>query len=268
VQTKISAARIPYLVPEPDQLTERLDAVLAVIYLIFNEGYATSGSQYLRRELCDEAIRLATLVAEQLPEEMETHGLLLLMQFHRARFATRIDDEGVPVSLEDQDRTQWDRAAISGAAVQLETVLERRRPGPYQLQAAIAALHCEATRFSETDWPQIAALYLKLAEQTGNLVHNLNHLVAQSFAGDVQAALAELEALAPQLDAYQPFHAARAELALRAGHNYVAQEAYQRALEQSGSDAERAFLDRRRQMLGRGRCSEIIIRPVSLRCDP
>jgi RNA polymerase sigma-70 factor, ECF subfamily len=251
VQTKISAARIPYLVPEPDQLTERLDAVLAVIYLIFNEGYATSGSQYLRRELCDEAIRLATLVAEQLPEEMETHGLLLLMQFHRARFATRIDDEAVPVSLEDQDRTQWDRAAILAATAQLETVLTRRRPGPYQLQAAISALHCEATRFDETDWLQIAALYLKLAEMTGNPVHNLNHLVARSFVGEVQAALAELEALAPQLDAYQPFHA---ELALRAGHNYVAQEAYQRALELSGSDAERAFLDRRRQVLGRGRC--------------
>ncbi len=245
VQAKITTARIPFAVPKHDQLTERLDAVLAVIYLIFNEGYAASGTQYLRRELCDEAVRLARLVAAHLPDETEAEGLLVLMALHKARFETRIGADGVPFSLEEQDRSQWDGAAIVAATEKLESLLKRGRPGPYQIQAAIAALHCEAREFSATDWMQIAALYSRLALVTDNKVFALNEIVALSYAKGPSDAVRHLGKVASDLQDYQPYHAARADILARAGMKVDARDAYMRAIELSQADAEKTFLHRR-----------------------
>ncbi len=245
VQTKIAAARIPYEVPSRDQLAERLDAVLAVIYLIFNEGYAASGTQYLRRELCDEAMRLANLVSTHLPDEPEAEGLLVMLVLHRARFDTRIGADGIPLSLEEQDRSRWDHAAIAEATGKLETILKRGKPGPYQIQAAIAALHCEAAHFSAIDWNQIAALYNRLASATDNKVFALNEIVAQSYIKEPSLMLRALGTLAADLEDYQPYHAARADILARAGFIEDAHAAYVRAMVLSRSDAEKEFLGRR-----------------------
>jgi RNA polymerase sigma-70 factor, ECF subfamily len=245
VQAKITTARIPFALPKHDQLTERLDAVLAVIYLIFNEGYAASGTQYLRRELCDEAVRLAKLVSTHLPDETEAEGLLVLMALHRARFETRIGADGIPLSLEEQDRLQWDDASIVAATVKLESLLKRGKPGSYQIQAAIAALHCEARIFSATDWMQIAALYNRLALTTDNKVFALNEIVALSYAKDPSHALHELGKVAADLQDYQPYHAARADILARSGMKVDARDAYMRAIELSQADAEKTFLRRR-----------------------
>jgi RNA polymerase sigma-70 factor, ECF subfamily len=242
VQAKIISAGIPYAVPSHDQLAERLDAVLAVVYLIFNEGYAASGTQYLRRELCDEAMRLANLVSTHLPDEAEAEGLVVLLALHRARFETRIGTDGIPLSLEDQDRSRWNHTAIRGAIGKLEVILKRGKPGPYQIQAAIAALHCEAQDFLATDWMQIAALYNRLALATDNKVFALNEVVALSYVNGPSVALIKLAGLAADLQNYQPFHAARADFLARAGMKYDAREAYLQAIELSQSDAEKSFL--------------------------
>ncbi len=245
VQAKITAAQIPYAVPDSSDLTTRLEGVLAVIYLIFNEGYAASGPQYLRLELCEEAMRLASLVAGHLPDEEEAQGLLVMLMFHRARFKTRMGADGIPLSLEEQDRSQWKQSDIADATEKLETILKRGKPGPYQFQAAIAALHCEARTFGETDWQQIAALYQQLAHATDNKVFTLNEIVALSYVNGPAFAVKAIESLAVALKDYQPFHAARADILARAGLSDDARSAYFRAMELTQSDAEKAFLGRR-----------------------
>jgi RNA polymerase sigma factor (sigma-70 family) len=249
VQRKISAARIPYAVPDKESLPGRLEAVLAVIYLIFNEGYAASGADYMRTDLCDEAIRLGATLCRLLPSMPEAEGLLALMQLHRSRFKARLGSDGIPFSLEEQDRTLWDRAAIAEATALAETALKRGRPGPFQLQAAIAALHCESASFTQTDWPQIEAIYARLVAMTGNPIYDLNRLVAASYGKSAEWVLPDLEALEPNLRTYQPFHAAKAEICARAGHHDEAQAAYGTAIELSSSETEKKFLLRRLESL-------------------
>ncbi len=251
VQNRIAATGIPYAVPLPEQLPERLDAVLAVIYLIFNEGYAASGTHYMRRELCDEAMRLARLVAAQLPDESEGQGLYALLAFHRARFETRIGADGIPLSLEEQDRAHWDSAAIVEATQLLDATLRRGKPGTYQMQAAIAALHCEAKRFADTDWTQIASLYEGLALATGNRVHKLNQIVAVSYGGGIAKALQALGQLAAELSDYQPYHAVLADLCARAGLIDEAREAYAVAIRLTPAVPEKEFLERRKARLSK-----------------
>ncbi len=242
---KIAAARIPYRVPEDAELPDRLAGVLAVIYLVFNEGYAaTAGDRLVREELCAEAIRLGRLLVELMPDDAEAAGLLALMLIHDARRAARIDDAGGYVALPDQDRARWDAARLAEGRAELDRALRLRRAGPYQVEAAIAALHCEPL----VDWPQIAKLYAMLGRLAPSPVVEVNRAVALGMAGDPHAGL---EVLAPlDLDRYQPFHAARAELLRRAGDRAGADGAYARAIELSANAVERAELERRRAALG------------------
>jgi RNA polymerase sigma-70 factor (ECF subfamily) len=241
---KIAAAAIPYRVPEDAELPDRLAGVLAVVYLVFNEGYAASaGDRLVREDLCAEAIRLGRVLASLMPDDAETAGLLALMLIHDARRAARVGEDGAYIALPDQDRTRWDVARIAEGKEILDRALRLRRPGPYQLQAAIAALHvCEPV-----DWPQIAALYCMLAKQAPSPVVEVNRAVALGMAGDPAAGLAVLAAV--DLDDYQPFHAARAELLLRSGDRTAADHAYTRAIELSANAVERAELQRRRSAL-------------------
>jgi RNA polymerase sigma-70 factor (ECF subfamily) len=242
---KIAAAAIPYRVPEDAELPDRLAGVLAVVYLVFNEGYAASaGERLVRDDLCAEAIRLGRLLATLMPDDGETAGLLALMLIHDARRAARVSADGAYVALPDQDRARWDGARISEGKEILDRALRLRRPGPYQLQAAIAVLHVS----EPVDWPQIAALYRKLAQQTPSPVVEVNRAVALGMAGDPAAGLAVLDAV--DLDDYQPFHAARAELLRRSGDSVGADSAYARAIELSANAVERAELERRRAALG------------------
>ncbi|MGH0029663.1 MAG: RNA polymerase sigma factor [Myxococcota bacterium] len=245
---KIAAARIPYRVPEAADLPERLEAVLAVVYLIFNEGYAaSSGDAPVRRELCAEAIRLGRVLAALLPDEPEALGLLALMLLHDSRRDARVDADGVLVPLEDQDRTRWDAERIREGRALLERAARRRRPGPYQLQAAISAAHAESPAFDATDWPTILALYTALERCAPSPVVTLNRAVALSMTDGPEPALALIEgaALANALDAYQPFHATRADLLRRCGRASEAALAYRTAIALSGTEAERRFLERR-----------------------
>ncbi len=253
-QRKIHDAGIPYRVPPLPLLPERLDGVLAVLYLIFNEGYAaTSGDALIRQELCDEAIRLARALVELLarepgiPDDPEARGLLALMLLHHARRRARVDAEGDAVLLEEQDRGLWDRAAIAEGVGLLDQALALRRAGPYQIQAAIAALHDEAATAAATDWPQIAALYGTLARLTPSPVIALNRAVAVAMADGVERGLALLDhpTLAATLATYQHYHAARADLLRRSGQREGAMAAYVRALELCQNAAERRFLQRR-----------------------
>jgi len=242
---KIAAAAIPYRVPEDAELPDRLAGVLAVVYLVFNEGYAASaGERLVRDDLCAEAIRLGRVLAKLMPDDAETAGLLALMLIHDARRAARVAADGSYVALPDQDRERWDRARIEEGKGILDRALRLRRPGPYQLQAAIAALHVS----EPVDWPQIAALYLMLAQQAPSPVVEVNRAVALGMAGDPAAGLEVLAAV--DLDDYQPFHAARAELLRRAGDREEADRAYARAIELSANAVERAELERRRAALG------------------
>jgi RNA polymerase sigma-70 factor (ECF subfamily) len=245
---KITNARIPYRVPPPHLLAERVSGVLAVLYLLFNEGYAASaGSDLARTELCAEAIRLTRALVALLPGETEPAGLLALMQLQHARRRSRADAAGDVVTLEDQDRTLWDRAQIDEGIELLERTLRRRRPGPYQLQAAIAACHAEAHRPEDTDWPQIAALYAELAAVTPTPVVELNRAVAVAMADGPEAGLRlvdELEA-SGRLGDYHLLPALRADLLRRLGRPRDAAVHYQRALALTGNDAERRFLSRR-----------------------
>jgi RNA polymerase sigma-70 factor, ECF subfamily len=248
---KIRAAGIPYRVPEPERLGERLEAVLCAIYLVFNEGYAaTAGPDLLRPDLSAEAIRLARLVVELLPAEPEAEGLLALLLLHESRRAARVDAAGEIVLLEDQDRARWDRAAMAEGTALVRRALGRRRtaaPGPYALQAAIAACHAAAPAAALTDWREITALYALLARAQPSPVVELNRAVAVAEAEGPAAGLAILDALAHQgaLPGYHLLPAARAGLLRRLGRAAEAREAYAEALALAGNPAERRFLARR-----------------------
>ena len=237
---KIKAAGIPFRVPPDHLLPDRLAAVLAVVYLIFNEGYGG------RNELAAEAIRLGGALAELMPDEAETHALLALMLLHDARREARFD-EGAVVLLADQDRSLWDIEQIARGRVSLRRALALDANGPYALQAAIAALHAEPER----DWPAIASLYGRLAALTGSPVVELNRAVALAESGEAQAALALVDGL--DLDSYHYLHATRAELLRRLDRPQDARAAYARALELVHADAERALLQRRLGELDQGR---------------
>jgi RNA polymerase sigma-70 factor, ECF subfamily len=233
---KIRDAGIPLEVPSAHVLPDRLGSVLAVLYLIFNEGYST----IVRNELAEESIRLAKLLAVLMPDEPEALGLLALLLFHDSRRAARLDAEGELVLLEDQDRSLWDAARIAEGKRVLDRALSFRQPGPYQVQAAIAALHAE----DATDWPQIAALYARLAELTPSPVVELNHAVAVAMADGPEAGLALIDRV-EGLDAYHLLHAARADLLRRLDRLDEAAAAYRQALELAEAPAERSFLERR-----------------------
>ena len=249
---KIQEARIPYEVPPQQRLPERLAAVQAVIYLIFNEGYAaSSGTELVRRDLCEEAIRLGRVLCELLPGEAENTGLLALMLIQHSRRDARVID-GELVTLEDQDRSRWDPNAIAEGLELVEKALRLGAPGPYQLQAAIAALHAQAARPEETDWPQIAALYEKLEEMTPSPVIELNQAVAIAMSGRLGDGLDRIEELGRTgvLDQYYLFHAARADLLRRMHRSGEAAESYREAIALATNPVELRFLKRRLQELG------------------
>jgi RNA polymerase sigma-70 factor (ECF subfamily) len=253
---KIRDARIPYRVPPVDVLPERLDAVLRVLYLIFNEGYsATGGDALARRELSGEAIRLARIVAELMPDEPEALGLLALMLLHDARREARTGPGGELVLLEDQDRSRWNRAAIDEGQALLDRALRLSRTGPYQVQAAIAALHDGSARPADTDWRQIAALYARLAQLAPSPVVELNRAVAIAMADGFEAGLRRLDGLGAeeQLAGYPYYHSARADLLRRLGRSDEAIAAYRLALGLTTNDVERSFLEKRIVELGGAR---------------
>jgi RNA polymerase sigma-70 factor, ECF subfamily len=233
---KIRAAGIPFRVPPDHLLPERLRAVLAVVYLIFNEGYGPPP----RAELCEEAIRLGKMLALLMPDEPEALGLLALMLLHDARRAARLDAAGEVVLLEDQDRSLWNAARIAEGRRVLDRALPLRRPGPYQVQAAIASLHLEP----EADWTQITALYERLAEVAPSPVVDLNRAVAVALAEGPEQGLRLIDRI-DGLEEYRHLHSARADLLRRLGRNDEAADAYRRVLELTRQPAERAFLERR-----------------------
>jgi RNA polymerase sigma-70 factor, ECF subfamily len=245
-KAKIRAARIPFGVPPDEALPARLEAVLDGVYLVFNEGYAASaGDAHVRRALCAEAIRLAAIVAELMPDEPEALGLLALLLAHDARREARVDEHGALVLLPEQDRTLWDRATIARATELAARALRLGPPGRYVLQAAIAVEHGNAPTAEATRWERIARLYDRLAALAPDPVVELNRAVAIALAGDVAGGLARIDALAPALDRYHYFHAARADLLSRLDAGAAAADAYARALARAGNRAERAFLERR-----------------------
>ena len=247
---KIQDARIPYEVPPPHRLRERLASVQAVIYLIFNEGYAAaSGDQLVRRDLCAEAIRLARLLTQLLPDKSENIGLLALMLLHDSRRDARVQD-GRLVTLEEQDRTTWDRAEISEGLSLVDTALARGPLGPYQLQAAIAALHARARTPQETDWAQIASLYENLLDFNRSPVIALNHAVAVAMSTGLEAGLIRIEAL-NDLDQYYLFHAAKADILRRMNRLAEAESAYGQALSLATNRIEQEFLRRRVEQVSR-----------------
>jgi RNA polymerase sigma-70 factor, ECF subfamily len=242
---KIRDAAIPLAVPPDHELPERLRSVLTVLYLVFNEGYAaTAGDDLVRRDLCDEAIRLARILAVLMPDEAEVLGVLALMLFHDSRRDARTSPTGELVLLEDQDRSRWDRRKIDEGHRVLERALSLRKPGPYQLQAAVAALHAEASTPEETDWAQIAALYGGLAHSDPSPIVELNRAVAVAMAEGPAHGLDVVDRI-PGLDRYHLLHATRADLLRRLGRTPEAASAYGRALELATHPAEREFLERR-----------------------
>ena len=242
---KIRDAAIPYRVPPPELLPERLPGVLAVLYLVFNEGYGSTSGQLVRGELCDESIRLTRVLVNLMSSEPEIAGLLALMMLQHSRHDARTTPEGELVLLEDQDRARWDHDAIDEGLALLDAAIAQRRPVPYQLQAAIAALHARAPRSEDTDWPQIAALYGRLADASPSPVVELNRAVAVAMADGPARALPLVEALGGELDGYHLFHSSRADLLRRLERRGEAAEAYRRALELATNPSERDFLQRR-----------------------
>jgi RNA polymerase sigma-70 factor (ECF subfamily) len=247
---KIRAARIPYQVPEDHELPDRLRSVLAALYLIFNEGYlATSADTLVRRELCDEAIRLARVLVALMPDESDAMGLLALMLLHHSRRDARLDERGELVLLEDQDRSAWRRDEIAEG-----TALARRSGarGPYGLQAAIAAEHALAPTAEDVNWPAIVILYERLASVSPSPIVELNRAVAVAMAEGPERGLELMDELADaaELQRYRLFHSARADLLRRLGRNEEAVAAYARARDLAANPVERAFLERRLTELG------------------
>lgn len=249
---KILDAGIPYRVPPDELLAERLSGVRAVVYLVFTEGHtASDGAALVRGELCDEAIRLGRLLRSSLDPDPETLGLLALMLLHDSRRATRVDRDGRAVPLPRQDRTRWDVERVREGLALLDDALALRAPGPFQVEAAIAALHARAPSFEGTDWRQIAALYARLAQWRPSPAVEVNRAVALGYADGPRAGLARLDALADAdgsgaLERYVPLHAARAELLRRVGDRDGADAAYARAIAASGNATQRAGLEARR----------------------
>lgn len=243
---KIRDAGIPYRVPPPELWMERFEAVLSVIYLIFNEGYyATSGPALLRHELCEEAIHLARVVLQLAPEETEAAGLLSLMLLHQARSSTRSDLEGNFAPLDSQDRSKWDQSLISEGDRILKQALSKQRPGPYQIQAAISAIHCKSLNWHTTDWIQISALYEELYRLSPSDVVRLNQIVAHSWVIGPEGALIKLSTIESPLQQYQPFHATKADFFRRLGRIDEAIASYHTALELSSNDSEINFIEHR-----------------------
>jgi RNA polymerase sigma-70 factor, ECF subfamily len=245
---KIAGANIPYQVPDRESFAPRLDAVLGVLYLVFNEGYlATAGRQLVRGDLVADALRLARGLAELLPDEPEAQGLLALMLLHDSRREARTDEDGELVLLEDQDRGRWNRERIAEGVRLVEGALRKQRPGCYQVQAAIAAVHAEAAAAADTDWRQIVLLYDALLKYESTPVIELNRAVAVSFAASPNQGLFVLERIEGNgtLAGYAPFHLARADMLRRLGRSDEACECYRRALPLAENDQVRRFIQRR-----------------------
>jgi RNA polymerase sigma-70 factor (ECF subfamily) len=245
---KIAAARIPYLVPEPEELPERLQPVLSVVHLVYTAGHtAREGEDLMHRGLAERGLELAELLRQLLPREVEVAGLLALLRLTDARRPARVGDAGVPVLLPDQDRSAWDRASIASGLRALADAFQLGRPGRFTLMAAIAAVHDEATSWEETDWRQICGLYDVLRDVWPSPIVALNRAIAIGFAKGPEAGLAELDGLAaePLLAGYAYFPAARADFLARLGRRSEAQAAYEEALLLTANGAERRLLERK-----------------------
>jgi RNA polymerase sigma-70 factor (ECF subfamily) len=242
---KIADAGIPYRIPDPDELNNRLSEVLAVIYLLLNEGYLSTAEQAQSRDLVDDAEWLASLLHQLMPSEPEVTGLLALIKLHRARTDARFDHDGDLVLLQHQDRSRWDHNVIAEATQLVAQAARQRRPGPYQLQAAIVACHADAEDWTDTDWEQIVVLYDMLLHLAPSPVTRLHRAIALRYTAGPQAALDELDTLGGGLDGYHLFHATRAELLRALGHPNQARGADERALELTANPAEQALLQQR-----------------------
>jgi RNA polymerase sigma factor (sigma-70 family) len=242
---KITDAGIPYRIPADDELGARLAEVLAVIYLLLNEGYLSTAEQAHARDLVDDAQWLASLLHQLMPTEPEVAGLLALIRLHRARTAARFDRDGGLVLLQHQDRSRWDREAITGASGLLARAASQRRPGPYQLQAAIVACHADAERWEDTDWAQIVLLYDMLLALAPSPVTRLHRAIALRYSSGPEAAMIELDTLTGALDRYHLYHATRAELLRALDHPDQARTADRLALELTANPAEQAVLQQR-----------------------